>query len=202
MIKKHNFKQTISFSILILSTLLMTPNSTLAVQPENVDVVIRITWFDSLLVDKDVGAADVYFKIKHDTGTSSSGVAKNDYSAIGDYELDNNDFDGNGYYNQQYWDVDLDTGDLTWTIEVWDQDVGADDLLFNGTLTIKDPGTSGSHSTDPVYAYGSWVWIGGGWVDMSYGTNNNYMYFEWVDGPLYDTGTVKTSNGLKLWVSL
>lgn len=129
-------------------------------------------------------------------------VYSNDYEDEDDFELDNPDFDGNGYYNWQYWGIDLDTGDLTWTIEVWDDDWLLDDLIFRGTLTIRDPGTSGSYSNDEVLAYGHWVWIGDDWVDISFGTYNNYIHFEWNDGPIKEDGAIKTSNGLMLWVSL
>ena len=155
MVKQKSMKKALITTTLILATLLLiTPTHNLAIQPENVDVTIRITWFDPLIKDKDVtSAADVYFKIIHDSGSYTSDTAWNDYEDEADYELDNTDFDGNGYYDEQYWDIDLDTGDLTWIIEAWDEDnIGADDLLFSGILTIKDPGTSGSHSDDDVFA--------------------------------------------------
>ena len=168
MIGQTNKKKIIFSSLLIFVALLLTtPIHTLALQPEEVDVVIRITWFQTLWKDTDLtSAGDVYFKIIHDTETSTSGTAWNDYEDEGDFELDNDDFDGNGYYNQQYWDVDLDTGYLTWIIEAWDEDTFGDDLIFKGRLTIKDPGTTGSYSNDEVLAYYYEVWV------------NNVLYME------------------------
>ncbi|MCE7748505.1 MAG: hypothetical protein GPJ51_08900 [Candidatus Heimdallarchaeota archaeon] len=205
--KQQIKKRTLICSFILFSTLLLiTPIHTLAIQPENVDVTIRIADFDTLYKDKDVtSAGDVYFKIIHDTGTEESGTAWNDYEDEGDYDLSNTDFDGNGYYDEQYWNVDLDTGDLTWIIEVWDEDnVGGDDLLFRGTLTIKDPGTSGSHSNDNVIAYDEWIWSVylQELIPWGFTTNTDYLRFQWDDGPHKQTSTWKISNGLILWISL
>ena len=183
--------------------LIVSPMHTLALEPEEVHVTIRITDFDTLVKDKDaLSAGDVYFKIIHDTGTEISGTATNDYEDEGDYDLSNTDFDGNGYYDELYWNIDLDTGDLTWTIEVWDADAGADDLLFKGTLTIKDPGTTGSHSDDYVFAERTSVMRDGEWVPTGMDTVTDYLSFRWNDGAEKETPTHKTSNGLIMWISL
>ena len=192
------------FSILLILSTLVIINSTntLALEPDEVDVTIRFYYLDYLYKDQDLfNGADVYLKIIHQTGTDTSGTATDDYEDMGVFSLDNDDFDGSGLYTQQYENVDLDTGDLTWNIEVWDADVGADDLLFEGLLTIKNPGTTGSYSSTYVDAHGHWIWFDSAWVPVFHEFFNTYILFEWIDGPIY-TGATKTSNGLRLWISL
>lgn len=200
--KIRNYGKILCVLLLVSSICVISTTTVLALEPEEVDVTIRFYYLDYLYKDQDFwNGADVYLKILHQTGTSTSNTATDDYEDMGVFSLDNDDFDGDGLYTQQYENVDLDSGDLTWNIEVWDEDPGADDLLFEGLLTIKDPGSTGSHSSTDVNAYGHWIWYDSAWVPLHQEFSNSYIKFEWVDGPIYE-GVTKTSNGLTLWISL
>ena len=75
-------------------------------------------------------------------------------------------------------------------------------MLFSGILTIKDPGTSGSHSDDDVFAQRVEVKIDFVWVTVGWNTHTDYLRFEWDDGAQKTTTLHRTSNGMILWISL
>ncbi len=188
--------------LFIFSTTTLIPISTFAAVPNAVDVTIRIKEFDRLYNDGDwSNAGDIFFKISY-TSTATSGVAYGDYEDDGKVQsLSNNDFDGSGYYNKQYYNIRFDTGRLYWYIYVYDHDpFGGHDLLFKGKFTVKTPSTTGSRSYNNVHSYACKMISPstGYWVTLIDGFSNGDCSFYWEDGAIKNN----IYNGITLWVSL
>lgn len=184
-------------SILIISLLSVNTKNTLATDPNEVDVTIVFYKLKWLTQDSDAGKGDIYFTISHST-TQTSGVATNDYedgiSAV--YTLNNDDFDGNGYYNKDYNNIRLNVGLLDWIIRVWDEDTGDDALLFEARLTVKDTDTSGEIQFSDVWTYAVYEFP---YIEVEK-YENSYLKFEWLDGRRKYWSNVY--NGLILKVTL
>lgn len=91
------------------------------------------------------------------------------------------------YFIVYFYDVPIDT---TITIQVWDEDSGEDDLLYEGKLKIKG-GDYTDQTFSHVRAYAYWYysiyeeeWM---WIDLGLGADyeNDYLHF-------YYTGECKT----------
>ncbi|NPD87385.1 MAG: hypothetical protein HGN29_01595 [Asgard group archaeon] len=185
-------------TLLIISSIVITSTmNTLATDPNEVDVTIvfyKLKWFTQ---DSDAGKGDIYFTISHST-TQTSGVATNDYEdgPSAEYVLNNNDFDGSGYYDKEYNNIRLNVGLLDWIIIVWDEDNGDDALLFEARLTVKDTDTTGIRQFNDVWTYAEWDFP---YIEVET-YENSYLKFDWLDGRRKSYGNYY--NGLILKVTL
>ena len=118
-------KPILVLTLLIFSSIVIIgPMNTLATDPNEVDVTIVIYELKYLTKDTDTfSAGDIYFAISHST-TQTSDVATDDYEdgSTANYDLENDDFDEDGYFDKQYDNIRLNTGLLDWVIEVYDED--------------------------------------------------------------------------------
>ena len=190
-------KPILVLTLLIFSSIVIIgPMNTLATDPNEVDVTIVIYELKYLTKDTDTfSAGDIYFAISHST-TQTSDVATDDYEdgSTANYDLENDDFDEDGYFDKQYDNIRLNTGLLDWVIEVYDEDSGADKLLFQGILTVKDTDSTGEVEYDDVRCYAEYY----GEVILESNYHNSYLIFSWEDGE-HKNGVF---NGLVIWVTL
>jgi len=190
----------ISFSLISLNSI-----GTNAYVPDEVSVVIRIKNFSPFEIDGDTfGPGDIFFRITYDGTEYESGVAWNDYEDDhgSTADLYNTDFDGSGYYDESFMDLNLNYDELDWVIEAYDTVIGAK-LLFKGTFTVKTPTDSGTRSYTDVNIYRYKVSDGhGGWILLGSDYNNEDCSFVWNDGPFVYYNSIYYANGLTLWVSL
>ncbi|NPD90072.1 MAG: hypothetical protein HGN29_15265 [Asgard group archaeon] len=129
--------------------------------------------------DSDFGKGDIYFTISHET-TQTSQTAWDDYEdgISAEHVLNNNDFDGSGYYDKEYNNIRLNVGLLDWIIKVWDEDNGEDALLFKARLTVKDTDTTGERQFNDVWTYAEWDFP---YIEVET-YENSYLKFDWLDG--------------------